>query len=254
MALQPSGQFQFEQDRLDDGGRAAALSDQFVDAHRHQAEQVGDARAIGIARLLRRRGRVGTFGRADHAGVDGADLFEDIGRRLDQRRTLADQHVASLRARIGGVAGHRHDLAPRLARQPRGDQRAGAWRGLDHHRALRQPCDDPVARGEVAGERLRARRLLGDQQAAYGNLLLQPGIFGREGDVDTAGDDADRPALQCADMRRRVDPARQTGGDGHALRRKVLRQSACEAARRGRGVARAHQRHPAALRQPDVAA
>ena len=69
------------------------------------------------------------------AAVRGADRLDHVGGALDQRRAVADQLVAALRARVERRAGHRHHLAPRLRRQPRGDQRAGLGRRLDHHRA-----------------------------------------------------------------------------------------------------------------------
>lgn len=100
----------------------------------------------------------------------------------------------------------------------------------------------------MAGERLRPRRLFGDEQRGVGDVLLQGGILGREGDVEAAGDHADR-ARQRADMRRGVDAAGEPGDDRRALRREIVREAAGEAACRRRGVARADDRDRACVRQ-----
>ena len=173
---------------------------------------------------------------------------------------MYDQHVAALRARVDRAAGHRHHLAPHIARQPRGDERARFLHRLDDDGALRKPGDDPVAIGEMPRARFGARGLFGDQQPTHGDHLLQLGIVGRVGDVDPAGDHADRRAgpLGGADrslVRRGIDPARQPRHDARPVRDEVVRDLAREAAGRGGGIARADQRDArSGGRQRDVAA
>ena len=65
----------------------------------------------------------------------------DVLRRLHQHRAFADQVVAALRAGVERAAGDRHDLAPCLGCEARGDQRAGLGRGLAHQRSCGEPCD-----------------------------------------------------------------------------------------------------------------
>ena len=163
-------------------------------------------------------------------------------RVLDQRRAVADQLVAALRARIERRAGHRHHLAPRLGGQPRGDQRAGPRRGLDHHRPALDPGDDPVAVREMARARLGPGRHFGEHQPALVQRRLPLLVFRRVEDVDAAGDDADRAAVQRAVVRRAVDPAGQARDDDQVLLPEIVRQAAREAARGRRGIARADDR------------
>jgi hypothetical protein len=103
-----------------------------------------------------------------------------------------------MRCGIERGAGDRHDLAPRLARQPRGDQRAGLRRGLDHQRAAGEAGDDAVARWEMAPARLGAGGLFGDQQAFARDPLLQARVLRGIGDVDPAGDHADGAGKRAA--------------------------------------------------------
>ena len=127
--------------------------------------------SIALRAARRRRPRPvpasnGSAGSATRPIADGRERLDHVGGVLDQRRAVADQLVAALRARIERRAGHRHHLAPRLRRQPRGDQRARPRRRLDHHRPGREPGDDPVAIGEMARARLGPRRHFGEHQPA----------------------------------------------------------------------------------------
>jgi hypothetical protein len=79
-----------------------------------------------LRRLLRRQVEAAPQDRLQHGYY--------VGRFDDQRRTLLEQPVGALGARIERGAGHREHLAALLAGQPRRDQRAGAARRLhDHH-------------------------------------------------------------------------------------------------------------------------
>ena len=101
----------------------------------------------------------------------------------------------------------------------------------------------------MAGVRLHAGWLFGDQQAVARDPFLQRGVLGREDDVDAAGDHGDGAAGAAAErahVRGRVDPAGKAGDDGGTVFGQVQRQRARETTRRRRGVARADHRH----RQP----
>ena len=108
--------------------------------------------------------------------------------------------------------------------------------------ALR-PGDDPVAVGEVPRPRLGARRHFGDHQPALGHRLLPRLVLGRVEDVDAAGDDADRASLQRAVVRRAVDAAGKARHDDQVVLPELVGKPARKAARGGRSVARADDRH-----------
>jgi hypothetical protein len=158
-----------------------------------------------------------------------------------------------LGARLERRAGHGHDLATSLGRQPGGDQRAGPWRSLDDDRSRAEPGDDPVTIREVARSRLDARRHFGDDQASLGHDLLPSLILRRIEDVETASDDADRTRLERSIMGRAVDAACETGNHDHTLLPEVVGQLAREAARRGGGVARHDHCHERPVEQLQVA-
>ena len=185
---------------------SAGQADDLVDRHRRRAEQLLDQRrarrrrSTSPAPALVRRGAASAT-----AAVERPDRLDHVGGILDQGRAVADQLVAALRARVERRARHRHHLAPRFGRQPRGDQRARSRRRLDHHRPAAHPGDDPVAVGEMARPRLGARRHFGEHQPALVQRLLPLLVLGRVEDVDAAGDDADRAGLQRAVMRGAVD-------------------------------------------------
>ena len=128
-------------------------------------------------------------------------------------------------------------------------------RRLHHHDAQRQAGDDAVAAGEVPGLRGGAERRFGDQQAGFGDAAMQVGVFRRVGQVDAAGDHGDgaagahaRPRCAAASMPR-ARPETTTTLRGQ-LGGEVLRHALAV----GRGVAPAHRRDAALLRQRGVAA
>ncbi len=90
----------------------------------------------------------------------------------------------------------------------------------------------------MARARLGPRRHFGKYQAALEQRLLPRLILGRVENVDAAGDHADGATVQRAVMRRRIDPARQSGDDHRALAAEVMGQTPREAAGSGRCVAR----------------
>ena len=90
-------------------------------------------------RLAARRQRAG----------ERAQLRENVVGRFDERRAVPDQLVAAARERIMDRAGNGEHLASLLGGEPRGDQRAGARRGLDDEHAERESADQAVATREV---------------------------------------------------------------------------------------------------------
>ena len=155
MAVEPPGEVELEQRHLD---RAARAPDRRMSSSTGTGDGPSSSSmlpASSAVRFLHRRfeARRGRF----DSRLDGTERLDHVLGVLDQRRAVADQLVAALGPRVERLAGHRHHLASRLGRQPRGDQRARTRRGLDHHRAGAEPGDDPVAVGEVARARLGAR-------------------------------------------------------------------------------------------------
>ena len=101
--------------------------------------------------------------------------------------------------------------------------------------------------------RLGARRHFGEDQAAFVHGLLPRLVLGRVEDVDPAGDDSDRAAVERAVMRRAVDPAGEARDDDEVALAEIVSKAAREAARRRRGIARADDRHRRPVEQVEVA-
>ncbi len=105
----------------------------------------------------------------------------------------------------------------------------------------------------MAGKRLGARRLLGEQQTFKRHPFLKIAILGRKGDVDPARDHADRAVPDRALVHRGVDPARQPGHDRCPGLCQAQGKLAGEAAGRSRRVACADHRNTRAMRQGQIA-
>ena len=134
------------------GRRGAGLAHQFV-----RGDADGPSRPTIPSRCGSRRlvGRAAEGAGAQRTSDRGRPKrLDHVTRALDEGRAVADQLVAALRPGIERRARDGHDLAARLGRQPRGDQRARARRSLDDDRPRAEPGDDPVAAREVAGPRL----------------------------------------------------------------------------------------------------
>ena len=102
------------------------------------------------------------------------EFGNDIVRRLDQFRALANQLVAAAGQRIMDGARDREDLPALLRGQARGNQRAAAARGFDDERTEAEAADQPVPLREQRPVRRGAQRELADERAVLSNL---PGEF-----------------------------------------------------------------------------
>ena len=168
--------------------------------------------------------------------------FDDVRGTLDQCRPLADQLIATLRARIERRTGHRHHLPPRLPCKTRRYERARTWCRLDHHRPARDSGDDAVAVREVARPGLRARRHFRNHEAALIQRLLTLLVLGRIEDVDSSRDDPDRSGFQRAVVGSAADAASEAGDDDEIVLAEIVREPSREAARCRRSVARTDNR------------
>ncbi len=147
------------------------------------------------------------------------EFAENILHALDQFRAVLDQLVTALGVGIVDAPRHGEDLPALFERLPRGDQRAALASCLDDKRTEAQAADNPVAHGKRALVRRGAERELADETAArLDNLLRERVVFRRIHLVEAAAERGPSGAFrgQCAQMRRRVDPARQSGDDRHA--------------------------------------
>ena len=170
-----------------------------------------------------------------------------------KRRTLADQLVAALRARIERRTGNGHDFTACFRGETRGDQGSGLGRSLDDDRARGQARDDPVAIGEMPRPRLGPRRHFRNDQAALEHRLLPRLVLRRVEDVEAPGDHADRAGFQRPVMSRAVDPARKAGDHHRALLAEIVGELARKAAGRRRGVSRSDDRDQRLVQQANVA-
>src|SRR6476646_7119238 len=99
MALKPAGEVELEQRQLYRARRRSGKADDLVDRDRRRAEQSLDLAKRVVPVQLLGRWLEGRRRRADLAR-EGLDRLDDVSRVLDQRRPVADQLVAALRARI----------------------------------------------------------------------------------------------------------------------------------------------------------
>ncbi len=104
----------------------------------------------------------------------------------------------------------------------------------------------------MAGARLGARRHFREHQPAFVHRLLPRLVLGRVKDVDPAGDDADRAALQRPVVRGAVDAPGQARDDQQPLLPKVVRQPPRKPAGRRAGVAGADDCHRLPVEQVEV--
>ena len=150
--------------------------------------------------------------------------------------------VGAFRARIERRARHREHLAALFERHPRGDQRAGALRRLDHHDAERKAGNQPVAAGKIARARLPADRHFGDR-GAFGRMAsARPACSARIDAVMAAGEHRDRAGREARAMRGGIDAARETRDDDEAGVAEIARQPLGEPHAGRRGIARADDR------------
>ena len=105
----------------------------------------------------------------------------------------------------------------------------------------------------MAGTRLGARRLFGDQQAAFGDLALERLILGRIEDVDAARHDRHCAAFQRALMRGGIDAACQAGDDDNVRTAQFGGKLPGKADCRRRGVAGADNRHRPTFEKTEIA-
>lgn len=94
MPLDPTGQFELEENELDRCRGLPGLPDQLVDRNGRRSEQRGDIAPVALARVDRgsRKGkRPDRF--ADHARIDRPDRFDHVVDILDQRRAFADKSI-----------------------------------------------------------------------------------------------------------------------------------------------------------------
>jgi integrase len=111
VALQPAGDFEFQQHRAHDRRRSLRQPHQIVERNRRRAKQSDYARALVLAGLDIERAR--NVGRrllrrhVEAAPQDRLQYGDHVGRFGNQRRTLLEQPVGSLGARIERGAGLR---------------------------------------------------------------------------------------------------------------------------------------------------
>lgn len=252
MAVEPSGEIEFQQGHLHGAARRARQSDDLVDLHRRGAEQIFDQpeRVLAVhplgSWLIGRRCRA-------YAAFERANRLDHIGGVLHERRSVADQLVAALRARIERRSWHRHHLPACLGGEASGDKRSRSRRRFDHHRPAAHPGDDAIAIGEMPRSRFGARGHFRQHQPAIVHRPLPRLVFGRIEYVDPARDHTDCAGVDRAIVRCAVDSARQTGNDDQLVLAEIVRKAAGEAAGRGRRVASADQRDRLAIEQVQIA-
>ena len=105
----------------------------------------------------------------DRALEDRAQRRDNVTGLGHRGRTLLEQVVRALAARIERGARHSEHLTALLQRHARGDERARSLRRLDHHHAGREPGDQPIAARKVTGARLVIDRHFREHDAVGSN-------------------------------------------------------------------------------------
>jgi len=106
-------------------------------------------------------------------------FFHDVLPRLHQLCALPDQRMAAARQRRMDGTGNGEYLAPKLRRQPCGNQRATLFGRFDHQHALRQPGHNAVALWKVIRQRFGSQRILGHQRPAIFHDAMRQLQIGR---------------------------------------------------------------------------
>ena len=184
---------------------------------------------------------------------DGLQHRNDVGGLGHRRGALLDQAVGAFGTRIERRARHGEHFAALLERQPRRDQRARAFRRLDHDDAERKPGDQAIAAGKIARPRLPAERHFGDREAGRQDGLQEVAVLGRIDPILAAGEHGDGAGRQAGAVRGRIDAAGEPGDHGEAGFAQAARQLLGDLDAGGRSIARADDRHRG-LRQRRVMA
>ena len=186
--------------------------------------------------------------RADGAQLLGKALLvraQHVPRLHDQPRAVADQLVAA--AAGGGIDGARNgEHVPALLQRGIGsDKRAAFLRRFHHDHRQTQAADDAVAHGKVAAARLRARRVLRQQYAGGGDVLVETAVLRRIDHVRAAAQyrRSEPAGPQRALMGRAVDAFGKARDHQTALPRQLIAQLGGGAGAVGRALPRAHHRH-----------
>jgi hypothetical protein len=127
-----------------------------------------------------------------------------------------------------GEPGTAKDFAALFERQPRRDQRAGAFCRLDDDDTKREPGNQAIAPRKIPRPWLPAERHFGKRDAGRQDLFEQVAVFRRIDSILASGEHGDGAFAKAGAMRRRIDAARQARHDGEAslaqAARKNLRQ------------------------------
>jgi hypothetical protein len=150
------------------------------------------------------------------AGEGGGQRLLHVGGVANEGGAVAQEEVAAGGAGVERVAGDRQHLAPLVGGGAGGDERAGAFGGLDHHDAQRQARDDAVAGGEVAGLRLEPDGMLAQPQALGGDVGGELPVLGRVDVVHATGHHGHGAGGERGPVRGRVHPAGEARDDGEA--------------------------------------
>ncbi|MPM80222.1 hypothetical protein SDC9_127269 [bioreactor metagenome] len=184
-----------------------------------------------LAGLLLRHFRRGTCLSAKFTRKLGFVIPQDVPRLRRHTRAVPNQAVAAPAVLGVDRAGDGENVAALIQSHSGGDQRAAARRRLHHQCGNAQAGHDAVADGKMTGKGLRPRRILGNQTACGGHIVIQPAVFPGVNHIGAAAqhadDDASRP--QSALRRGRINsPGKARDHHGPAVRQpegKVLRAS-----------------------------
>jgi hypothetical protein len=169
---------------------------------------------IGIRHIIRQPFRI-----EQHPSrrVGMTDCVGNVLRRGDKARTLLNEVIAPLGARVERGTGDGEDVAVLLEGQPCGDERAGALGGFHDHDTKRESGYQPVTAGEVAGAGLPAHGHFGEECAALvENIPGERDIVLGIDPVEAACKNGDGAGGQAGAMGGGIDPPREARDDDEA--------------------------------------
>ena len=102
---------------------------------------------------------------------------------------------------------HGQHVAPLIERGSGSYQAAALGGRLDDDDRTRQPGNDAVSSGEVAGKRLDGHCYLTDAKAVFLDLLSQNRVLAWIDHIDAAGHDGDRSRVHRREVGCGIDPA-----------------------------------------------
>jgi hypothetical protein len=139
MPLEPSGQFEIEQNGSDHYRWNSPIAHQVIDPNRTRSQQHQHARAVVVVGFARGRKHIRfTAGKIDWPLQYASHRLDNVVGRSDQCCSLLDQIIGAGGARVKRRTGYGEHLSSPIGGVVCGDQLSGTVRRFDHGDADRR--------------------------------------------------------------------------------------------------------------------